>query len=135
MHPSQRDIGLQAGRRSNRDGGMSEGVLAPFSVSPTEVVSAERRFAFRGWSGDVNVTAATSTILMNAPRHVTEIWEEPSDWWWFCLPLAVIPFPILYYVVRRKRRKEGSTPANGSPPPGRLEAFVTAVRTRIRPRR
>ena len=117
------------------EGWHEEGTLVAFSVSPTEVVLASRRFAFRGWGGDVNVTTATSTILMNAPRHVTAIWEEPSDLWWFCLPLAVIPFPILYYVVRRKRRKEGSTPANGSQPSGRPEAFFTAVRTRIRPRR
>jgi hypothetical protein len=91
------------------EGWYAAGSRATYSVSPSEVVVGGRRWVFRGWTGD-DPDAASGSLLMDGPTVVTAVWEEPSDWWVFFLPLAVIPFLIWFFLWRRKK-KEDEAPA------------------------
>jgi hypothetical protein len=110
------------------------GSRAAFSVSPAEVTVDGRRLHIVGWTGDFVGRTATGSVVMDGPRVVTAEWEEQGDWWWLFLLLLGVALLLLFLFWRRRKKDEDEATPTGTLG-SRLRAGVTAIRTRIRPRR
>lgn len=58
------------------------GSKANFSISPVLIDYGNNiRRIFVGWTGDLNISSAEGTIVMNSPKTVIAIWKKPHNLW------------------------------------------------------
>ncbi|HEV8593937.1 MAG TPA: SBBP repeat-containing protein [Thermoplasmata archaeon] len=85
------------------------GASASFSVVARESTIGDVQYRFVRWTGDVNSTATSGTILMDGPKTVVAQWERiafyesPLVW---LLPVVVALLLLLFFLFWRRRKKD-----------------------------
>jgi hypothetical protein len=84
------------------------------SVNPTQGFII--RHIFDGWSGDINDTQPSVTLIMDSPKTVTTAWHTDYLQLYILIPVLLIVVGIVTTIILIRRKRAISQPPAATPP-------------------